>query len=238
MAAAGGGDVLDVHADPWHHRSVFTMIGEAAARRVALEAVRLLDLRRHRGAHPRLGVVDVVPFVPLAGSTMADAVAARDRYAAWSPVPCVRYGGNEPALPAVRRAHGPLAGADPRSGITCVGARPVLVAYNLWLDGETLRTARGLALAVRSPAVRALGLAVGEAVQVSMNLVDPATVGPADVYDQVAALARVARAELVGVAPRSVLDAVPAERWEQLDLSPERTIEARLAARAGRSGGR
>jgi glutamate formiminotransferase len=79
--------------------------------------------------------------------------------------------------------------------------------------------------------VRALGLQVGDGVQVSMNLVDPATTGPAAVFDVVAHRARVLRAELVGLVPRWVLDDVPAERWDQLDLAPDRTIEARLGAR-------
>lgn len=83
IGAAAGRDLLDVHADPDHNRSVLTLVGEVAPRRVARAAVGRLDLRGHRGAHPRLGVVDVVPFVPLAGSTMADAEAARDRFAAW-----------------------------------------------------------------------------------------------------------------------------------------------------------
>lgn len=230
FAAAAGDDLLDVHADAHHNRSVLTLVGEEAPRRVAEAAIRRLDLRRHRGVHPRLGVVDVVPFVPIGpDTTLADACAARDRYAAWSPVPCVRYGIDEPTLPEIRRRHGDLAGAHPTAGITCVGARPVLVAYNVWLD-ESVRTARGLAAAVRSPSVRALGLSVGDGVQVSMNLVDPAVTGPAAVFDAIAGRARVVRAELVGLVPESVLDAVAPERWEQLDLSPARTIEARVAA--------
>lgn len=228
LAATAGDDLLDVHLDAHHHRSVLTLVGEEAPRRVAEEAIRVLDLRRHQGVHPRLGVVDVVPFVPLAGSTMDDAVAARDRYAAWSPVPCVRYGVDQPTLPEVRRSSPGSIAPHPTAGITAVGARPVLVAYNLWLDSESLRTARGMAAAVRSPAVRALGLQVGDAVQVSMNLIDPATFGPADAYDAVASRARVARAEVVGLLPRSVLDAVPRERWAELDLDESKTVEARL----------
>jgi putative heme iron utilization protein len=64
-----------------------------------------------------------------------------------------------------------------------------------------------------------------------MNLLDPDTVGPEAVYDAVASRARVRRAEVVGLLPRSLLDAVPAERWDELDLDPSKTIEARLATR-------
>jgi len=84
MCVAGGACLLDVHSDPHHNRSVLTLAGggvEVAARAVATEAVRSIDLRLHVGVHPRLGAVDVVPFVPLAGSSMDDALAARDRFA-------------------------------------------------------------------------------------------------------------------------------------------------------------
>jgi hypothetical protein len=80
--------------------------------------------------------------------------------------------------------------------------------------------------------VRALGLQVGHEVQVSMNLVDPLDVGPAQVWDAVAAQATVARAELVGLVPEAALRAVPEARWSQLDLAADRTIEARRSRRA------
>ena len=82
---------------------------------------------------------------------------------------------------------------------------------------------------MRGPDLRALGLQVGERVQVSMNLVAPERLGPADAYDLVAALGPIAGAELVGLLPRSVLLRVPGERWAQLDLGDDRTIETRLA---------
>ena len=228
LAAAAGDDLLDLHVDADHHRSVLTVAGEDAPRRVAAVAVARIDLRRHRGVHPRLGAVDVVPFVPVGANPVDEAVAARDRYAAWSPVPCLRFGAGGPTLPELRRAARATVAAHPTAGITAAGARLPLVAYNVWLAEESLRTARGIAAAVRGPAVRALGLAVGGGVQVSMNLVDPLAVGPADAYDAVAALAAVGRAELVGLVPGAVLERVPPERWEQLDLSPDRTVERRL----------
>jgi hypothetical protein len=92
--------------------------------------------------------------------------------------------------------------------------------------------AQHLAGLVRGPAVRSLGLQVGDEVQVSMNLIDPDAAGPADVYDAVAGHAAIHRAELVGLVPRAVLHAAPEERWAQLDLSDDRTIEARLAQRS------
>ena len=231
----GGDEVLDVHADRWHGRSVVTVVGEEAARAVARRAVRTIDLRRHSGVHPRVGAVDVVPFVPLAGSTMADAVAARDRFAAWLAdelgVPALVYGEGAPPLPEVRRSPPPF--PHPTAGACCVGARPLLVAYNVVVD-RPLAEARRLARSLRSPAVRALALEVGDEVQVSMNLVDPLAVGPADVFDAVGG----GRAELVGLVPEAVLDAVPERRWAELDLSPGKTIEARLRGGGLRAPGR
>jgi glutamate formiminotransferase / 5-formyltetrahydrofolate cyclo-ligase len=245
LAAAGGHWLLDVHSDAHHHRSVLTLAGdgvEDAARAVAAEAVARLDLRVHEGVHPRLGVVDVVPFVPLEGSTMATAVAARDRFLAWAAaelgLPGFAYG-PERSLPSVRRMAfaglAPTAGpptAHPTAGAVCVGARPVLVAYNVWLAGAVgVDEARRVAAAVRRPGVvRALGLDVGGRAQVSMNLVDPSVMGPAAAFDAVKALVAVDRAELVGLVPATVLDAVPRRRWAGLDLGRSRTIEARLAA--------
>jgi len=256
IAAAAGGGLLDVHRDPHHNRAVLTVVGQEAPRAVARAAVERLDLRVHRGVHPRLGVVDVVPFVPLAGSTMADAVQARDAFATWAAselvVPCFLYGeasgglasGGPPgdldvdgrSLPEIRRRAwrdlrpdvGPPA-PHLTAGAMCVGARLLLVAYNVWIDAD-VEVARVVATAVRGPHLRALGLPVGERVQVSMNLIAPGVLGPAEAYDRVAALAPVDGAELVGLLPRSVLERVPAARWPELDLAEERTIESRLAA--------
>jgi glutamate formiminotransferase len=244
IADAGGDALLDVHRDAHHHRSVLTLAGADAVRAVASRAVERLDLRGHDGVHPRLGVVDVAPFVALAGSTPADALAARDAFAAWFAsrhgVPCFLYG-PERTLPDIRRHAfrelepdvGPAA-PHVTAGATAVGQRGVLVAYNVWLSGTDLATATRLAGQVRGHGIRALGLAVGDRHQVSMNLVDPASVGPAAAFDAVAraadGVAEVTGAELVGLLPRAVLDAVPPHRWAELDLATDRTIEARLEA--------
>ncbi|HEX6238970.1 MAG TPA: hypothetical protein VFZ68_17360, partial [Acidimicrobiales bacterium] len=198
IAASAGRDLLDRHSDPHHNRTVLTLVGQEAPRRVASTVVQLLDLRRHTGAHPRIGVVDVVPFVPLTGATMADAVAARDDFITWIAreleVPAFAYGPGSPApggvasgplgpgrsLPEVRRGAfvelAPDAGPPrphPTAGAVAVGAREVLVAWNVWLAEPDLDRAREVAAAVRGPDLRALGLAVGDRVQVSMNLVAP-----------------------------------------------------------------
>ncbi|MGQ0615907.1 MAG: hypothetical protein ACT4PW_02780 [Acidimicrobiia bacterium] len=245
IAGAAGPALLDLHRDAGHNRAVLTMAGphvEAAARSVAATAVAVLDLRTHRGAHPRIGVLDVVPFIALSGSTAQAAVVARDGFARFAgtelDLPCFLYG-PERSLPEVRRlAFGALAPdtgparPHPSAGGCAVGARGALVAYNLWLADGELGRARQVARSLRGPAVRALGLSVGDGVQVSTNLIDPAVVGPADVYDAVAAAVPVARAELVGLVPRWVADTAPRQRWPELDLAEERTIEWRLARSA------
>jgi glutamate formiminotransferase / 5-formyltetrahydrofolate cyclo-ligase len=127
-------------------------------------------------------------------------------------------------------AGGPL--PHPTAGAVAVGARDVLVAYNVVLAVPDLRLAREVAAAVRGPGLRALGLRVGPDVQVSMNLVRPRELGPADAYDAVAARAAVRQAELVGLVPEDVLRAVDPARWATLDLAEDRTIESRLRDRS------
>jgi glutamate formiminotransferase len=222
---------------------------QESARAVSARAVAEIDITDHDGAHPRLGAVDVVPFVPL-GKTkdMADALRARDGFANWVgrhlAVPCFLYG-PERTLPEVRRLAfrqiqpdtGPAV-PHPTAGATAVGARGPLVAYNLWLArpareaGHTtqpdLAQARAIAAELRSPAVRALGLEVGGNLQISCNLIEPLQVGPAAVFDAVARRVEIDRAELVGLVPAAVVAEVPPRRWSELDLDPSRTIEARL----------
>jgi glutamate formiminotransferase len=249
LKVAAGPALLDEHQDEWHNRSVFTLAGpavESSTRALATAAVGALDLNRHEGVHPRIGVVDVVPFVPLAGSTFDDALAARDRFAAWAAaelgLPVFLYG-PERALPEIRRRAfrdldpdlGPSS-PHPTAGACAVGARHQLVAYNLWLvDGDVTR-AKQIATELRSDDVRALGLAVGDRVQVSLNLIRPEQFGPAAAFDAVASRAAIARAELVGLLPASALAGIPASRWRDLDVEPSRTIEARLE-QAGLDGG-
>jgi glutamate formiminotransferase len=249
LRTAAGSSLLDVHADSHHNRAVLTLAGdgvEDAARAVTAAGVRHIDIGRHGGAHPRLGAVDVVPFIPLHGAAMEQAVAARDRFAGWASeelgVPCFLYG-PERTLPDVRReafrALAPDVGPSephPTAGAICCGARPVLIAYNLWLvPGTDVTVASRIATAVRGPAVRALGLDLAGVAQVSLNLLDWTVVGPEEAYDRVAVLAeetgsRIDRAELVGLAPAGALLAIEERRWPRLGLNGARTIEARLAA--------
>jgi glutamate formiminotransferase len=121
-----------------------------------------------------------------------------------------------------------------------VGARRLLVAYNLWLQGATIEQARAVASAVRGPSLRTLGLAVSGAVQVSCNLIDPWQLDPGQVYDIISdalpAGASIMRAELVGLIPAGVLHSTAKVRWARLGIGPSSTIEARLE-KAGLDGG-
>lgn len=252
LAAACGDVLLDVHRDADHHRSVLTLGGPATAvlrgaERLVAQAVEALDLAGHTGAHPRFGVVDVVPFTPVGSSDLAPAIEARDRLAIWAgatlKIPCFLYGpmpdGGSRSLPEVRRGAFagliPDTGPDrphPRAGAIAVGARGPLVAYNLWVEGVSLADARAVAARIRGPALRALGLELGAGLQVSCNLIDPGRLGPAEAYDLVTAslprAGRIARAELVGLVPEAVLARVPITRWTELGLSADDGLEARL----------
>jgi glutamate formiminotransferase/glutamate formiminotransferase/formiminotetrahydrofolate cyclodeaminase len=205
-ALSGSARLLDVHSDPDHNRSVFTLVGEDGSLVEALlagiaVARDRIDLRRHQGAHPRIGAADVVPVVPLRADDMERARAAALELA--------RRVGNELGLPvftygelapdrgpaffrrggtdelARRLAAGELAPdfgpteLDPSAGGVIVGARRPLIAFNVDLRGATVEDAQAIASIVRErdggfPGVRALGLDLPGAgrVQVSMNVED------------------------------------------------------------------
>lgn len=248
LADLVGIDLLDLHSDTDHHRSVFTLFGTNSVRDLVRQAIATLDIRRHSGVHPRLGVVDVVPFIALDPSTFDDALRARNEFAEYAGhelgVPCFFFG-PERTLPYVR-AHAfkdldPDVGPStphPKAGAMCIGARPALIAYNLWLSTTSLKTTRQISASIRNESVRALGLQVGNYTQISTNLIAPHLVGPAEVYDRVAKLAKIERAELVGLLPARILAAIPRSRWTELDVGTERTIESRIARRnrLGRQG--
>jgi glutamate formiminotransferase len=188
-----GAELIDVHSDVDHHRSVFTIMGapevvEGAVLALARLAVRLIDLTRHRGAHPRSGAIDVIPFVPLQRATMRDAIAAAHRvglvFASECDLPVFFYGEaaarpDRRELSAMRKGGfeglaarlreptwrpdtGP-ATMHPTAGATHVGARRPLVAFNAVLDSSDMATASAIARAIRESsgglrAVQAMGI--------------------------------------------------------------------------------
>jgi glutamate formiminotransferase len=267
IARVPGVRLLDRHADGDHHRAVFTFLGppdavERAALSLAETVFARVDMRRHRGIHPRMGALDVLPFVPLRNLTLEDAVRVARRVGAavaahWN-LPVYFYGAaaSDPArraLRAVRRgeyeglaarlageAGRPDAGParfDPRLGATAVGAREILVAYNIWLDSDDLSAARAIAATVREssgglPGVQALGLLLPSQrlVQVSMNLLEPRRTGIGQAWDAVTVAAarrglRVLRAELVGMLPRTALEDRPPEAVGLAGLEPAKFLD-------------
>jgi glutamate formiminotransferase / 5-formyltetrahydrofolate cyclo-ligase len=260
LAAACGASLLDVHTDPDHHRSVFTLAGpgardaEQAVTRFACAVAERIDLSAHAGVHPRFGTLDVVPFVALDGTTPAEAVDAARAFAAWVAdeleLPVFLYGDADSrhrSLPDIRRDAftrrkpdlGP-AEPHPQLGATAVGARPVLVAVNCWLDRDDVVLARQIARSVRErdgglPGVRALGFRLGSEArsQVSMNLVDLAATGLQQACETVRSLAHeqqtdVARVELVGLMPAAELARCDHAFLAWSGVSSAQTIEARL----------
>jgi len=261
LARACGPVLLDLHTDADHHRTVFTLASidptatEAAARRLAAAAVDAVSLTDHDGVHPRLGAVDVVPFVAIAPTSDSVAVDAARDFARWIgaelQVPAFLYDradAEHRTLPSVRRdafsVRAPDAGPSTphaRAGATAVGARGVLVAINLELDQDDLDLARAVARQIRErggglPGVRALGLRLASVAraQVSMNLVAPEVTGIEvacrAARDRIeAAGGSVRRVELVGLVPASLLEPVSPEFLGWSGLGPNDTIEARLA---------
>ena len=256
-AARSGARVLDVHTDPDHNRSVLTLAAPPAPLVEGLLAAALAardasDLREHRGVHPRLGAIDVVPLVALAGADLPVAVRAAASLASrlWEVggIPSFLYGHASPAglsLPMVRQRA--FAGLEPSvggpgphtsAGAAAVGARGVLVAYNVNLASDDLGAARDIARAVREsngglPHLRALGLALPSRgiVQVSMNLTEPLLTTVEAAFSAVVDLAAargiaVLESELVGLVPRRALPASPDDFEALLLRQPPKTLEA------------
>jgi len=230
-ALGGSAELLDVHADADHNRSVFTLVGSEDELVAALLegiacAVERIDLRRHEGAHPRIGAADVVPIVPIRPTDMARARACAlelgERVGGELGLPVFLYGelvlGRGPAFfrrggteeLGRRLASGEVAPdfgppqLHPSAGGVVVGARRPLIAFNVNLRGE-LEVARAVAEVVREagggfPGVRALGLDLPRAglVQVSMNVEDYEAAALHDILARVEEEARSRGAEVVG----------------------------------------
>ena len=231
--AAAGARVIHTTSDPAHHRSVITATGtrdKVLSAGVALAGVALdrIDLRAHRGEHPRIGALDVLPFVPLRGATLPDAAAlAREAGATiWERfrVPSYYYGAAATAeqrrlLPDIRKGYvrgwKPDAGdtAHASAGAIAIGARPVLVAFNVDLATGDIALARAIARALRERSgglqtLRALGLKRAPGVaQVSFIITDFEATPVYRVVELVRTLAaehgvKILRSELIGLAPR------------------------------------
>jgi glutamate formiminotransferase len=269
LASVEGVRVLDVQSDADHNRSVVTLVGdpeavEEAAFQGIERAARLIDMDQHQGEHPRMGATDVVPFVPIAGVTMADCVemARRlgERVGRELAIPVYLY--EEAASRPERRnladvRRGEYEGlkveieTDPhrtpdfgparvgKAGATAIGARPPLVAFNVYLNTDDVAIAKAIARAVRHSSgglryVKALGLLVEGRAQVSMNLTDHRQTPIHRVVEMIRREAArygvtIVSSEVVGLLPNeALLDA--ARFYLQLDdFSSDQILENRLA---------
>ena len=274
--AIGGAGIhmLDRSSDPSHNRTVYTFAGEPqalhdAVMRLFAAAIEAIDLRAHDGVHPRMGAVDVVPFVPLADVTLDECIAlakrtgadvaeryqlpiflyeeaaARDERRSLSEI---RRGGVDGvALRMKQPAWRPDFGPDrphPTAGATAMGARPILIAYNVNLASNRLGVAKRIAAGIRSsgggfPHVKALGMQLDHGiVQVSMNLTNYKETSMMTVFDAITREAavdgvRVLESEIVGLVPADALPADPVRRLKLRAQDVDRVLELRLKTKPG-----
>jgi len=275
MAAIPTVAVLDVSSDAAHNRTVITLVVERdQAVNAAFAGIRaardLIDLTKHQGEHPRMGAADVVPFIPLEGSTIEDCVTlARylgERVGRELEIPVFLYERaaarpDRTNLADVRRGEfeglrdeigrNPLRDPDfgpryihPTFGAVAIGARPLLVAFNVYLGpASNLPIAKQVAKAVRGssgglPFVKALGLEVDNQAQVSMNLVDTDQTPIHQAFDQVKLEAeqrgaQVTWSEIVGLVPQRALDAAAAHHLQLARFKASQVLESRIREATG-----
>ena len=256
-----GARLLDVHSDSIHNRSVLTT---TASDDVLIEAMvslatacKAIDLTSHVGVHPRVGALDVCPFVPHQVDLEVAIDAARRTgteignelgapvffYGAASArpetreLPDIRRGGLATLIERMADGLAPDEGPneiDPRYGAVLVGARGPLIAFNVWLE-TNLGAARSIATVVRETGrVRALGLRIDDTrCQVSMNLTAPHEVSIVDVFDRVEASAtevgaRVLATEIVGLVEDRFLPE-PDAKVARLLIEPGHSLESALS---------
>lgn len=266
-----GLSVLDVSSDWDHNRTVLTMAGPPAAVvdgafQAIATAARLIDLHQHTGVHPRIGATDVCPFVPVQGISMTECVGlARSlgqRVGSELGMAVYLYGHAATRPERVRLAQirqgefegwSAAVGTDPGRqpdfgpsvpapwGATVIGARPFLIAYNLFLNTSDLLIARRIARTIRQssgglPHVQARGFMVAGQAQVSMNLTDFTQTPLHQVQELVKQEAAkwgvaVTQAELIGLIPQQAL--VDAARWylQLTEMADDQILETRLGSR-------
>ena len=271
IASVRGVRLLDTEMDPNHNRSVITFIGDRTAVaegafQGAKAAVARIDMNTHRGEHPRVGALDVLPFVPILGVTMEDCIAlARSvgkRIAEELQVPVYLYEAaatrpDRKALPDVRRGEfeglkiaietdpdrkpdfGPSR-FHPTAGACIVGARPVLIAWNVNLATKDIRVAKRIAKAIREsdgglPAVRAKGFELADRglVQVSMNMTDYRKTSLVQAYEAIRELAakegvEIVETEIIGLAPLDAILAGATQYFKLARFHREQILETRL----------
>jgi glutamate formiminotransferase len=268
--------LIDYSGDSDHNRSVFTFLGKPedvleAALAASGKALELIDMRSQTGVHPRLGAVDVVPFIPLGKTKMADAVNlahlfGHQLYERFG-VPAYFYGhaaliSERSELANVRRGgyealaekmsnpgDAPDAGKpvfNPRAGATAVGARELLVAYNINLNCNDLRLAQKIASLIREksgglPHLRAIGVILKSRhlAQVSMNLTNCKETPFKVIYEQVEKLAaergiEILESELIGLVPKCAFVGTKPQNLKLVNFNKDRLLETHLKDFAGK----
>jgi glutamate formiminotransferase len=253
--------LLGYESDADHHRSVITFAGEAeavmeAAVRATGKAAELIDLRRHQGVHPRVGAADVVPFVPLSGTTLETCVRVARQAGAeiWRRfgVPVYFYEAAAADLSRQRLERVRRSGFDGRppdlgdiaehatAGAVVVGARNFLIAYNINLATPDAAIAKQIATKIRESSggfrfVKAMGLhltSLGRA-QVSMNLTNFAAIPLDELYATIEAEAArrgtaIAESELIGFLPRAAFEQAPVFFRRTRGFDESRIIENKI----------
>jgi glutamate formiminotransferase / formiminotetrahydrofolate cyclodeaminase len=270
IASVDGVTILDVASDQSHNRSVVTFVAPVesavnAAFAGMREARARIDLRKHKGEHPRIGATDVVPFVPLESTTMEDCIVLARELGARAgdeleiPVYLYERAATRPSrenLADVRRGEfealvqelgsnperepdfGPSR-VHPSAGATAIGARPFLVAYNVYLGpASNLAVAKKIAKSVRGSSggfrfVKGLGLEVDGQAQVSMNLVDTTQTPMHRVFDFIRMEAAangvpVTWSEIVGLVPERALFEAAAHHLQAVRFTPDQVLDRRV----------
>ena len=271
IVSVPGVSLLDTEMDSNHNRSVITFIGNRAAVaegafQGAKSAVALIDMNAHRGEHPRVGALDVLPFVPILGVTMEDCVdlarSVGKRFADELQLPVYLYESaatrpDRKALPDVRRGEyeglkvaiekdpdrkpdfGPSK-LHPTAGACIVGARPVLIAWNVNLSTKDVRVAKRIAKAIREsdgglPAVRAKGFELADRglVQVSMNMTDYRRTSLVQAFEAIRELAakegvEIVESEIIGLVPLDAILAGSTQYFKLARFHREQILETRL----------
>jgi glutamate formiminotransferase len=274
IRAVQGITVLNTHIDPDHNRSVITFLGNRqsvseAAFRAVTTATKLIDLRAHTGLHPRIGATDVLPFVPLAGTTMEECISVAhevgERIASELKIPVyfyeraskradrtnledIRRGGFEVLSKEIEKVPEREPDLGPRkihstAGAIVVGARPILIAFNVNLRTTDVGIAKKIARTVRGrngglKFLKAIGLDLSEKgyVQVSMNLVNYEMTKLHQAFDAVKREAEhlgvsVMSSEIIGLIPRRAVE-MCAEHYMLIEnFSSDAVIENRLGKR-------
>lgn len=255
--------LMDYSADPFHNRSVFSFLGtaeslqEAVMRAVSVAAKRI-DMRTHKGTHPCIGAADVIPFIPIKDTSMKDCVALAQnvgeaiadtlsipvylygeaaRCEAHRNLADLRRGGYEKLAKEIMTVRKPDFGPCilGSAGASAVGARDILIAYNIYLSGSDAAPAKKIARLIRESnggleGIKALGMMVNGMPQVSINITNYQKTSMKTVFDTVKDIAKtydckVLFSELIGLVPKDALSETSADALMIRDFSEKRILD-------------